>query len=52
MPLNPQELATAGAISGSGNAVYLDTSEGRIVKFALNAGAPAAEETLFPSRPT
>ncbi|MGH9351725.1 MAG: hypothetical protein ACRD2G_06145, partial [Terriglobia bacterium] len=51
VPLNAQELATGGTISGSGNAVYLATSEGRIVKFALNAGAFAAEETVVPVTP-
>src|SRR5260370_38013179 len=45
------ELATDGTLSGSGNAAFLVTSAGRIVRFELAAGRSVATETLVPATP-
>lgn len=48
LPLDPGELATAGTLSGSGNAAYLVTTSGRIVKFSLSAGGASPAVTIVP----
>jgi uncharacterized protein (TIGR03437 family) len=49
--LDAGELATAGALSGSGNAAYLATSHGRIVKYLLSGGVPGPPDTIVPKTP-
>jgi uncharacterized protein (TIGR03437 family) len=49
--LDAGELATAGTLSGSGNAAYLATSHGRIVKFLLSGGVPGPPDTVVPKTP-
>jgi uncharacterized protein (TIGR03437 family) len=45
------ELAADGTLSGSGNAAFLVTSAGRIVRFELDTGRSVAIETLVPTTP-
>jgi uncharacterized protein (TIGR03437 family) len=51
LTLPDDELATDGTLSGSGNAAFLVTSAGRIVRFELAAGRSAGTETLVPATP-
>ena len=48
LPLDSGELTAAGTLSGSGNAAYLVTTNGRIVKFSLSAGGASAAITVVP----
>lgn len=49
--LDSGELATTGTLSGSGNATYLATLRGRIVKFLLSGGIPGPPATVVPKTP-
>jgi uncharacterized protein (TIGR03437 family) len=51
LDLDAGELATAGTLSGSGNAAFLVTSQGRIVMFLLSSGVPGPPNTVIPKTP-
>ncbi len=51
VPLREGELASAGTLSGSGNAVFVATTAGRIVRYAVSAGVPREAQELVPATP-